>query len=90
MNIERIDEPIRVLAVFSAGRIDPLRFRWGRRTYKIGRINGRWTDRSGDPSTGLGAGGYSLHYSVQVGNETYYIHFSSAKVQWWLDQLIAD
>ncbi|MHC4983833.1 MAG: hypothetical protein ACYTF6_11800 [Planctomycetota bacterium] len=83
MNIEKIDEPIRVLAVFSAGAIDPLRFRWGKRTYKIDRINGRWTDRSGND-------GYSLHYSVQVGQETYYIHFSSTEVQWWLDEVIVD
>ena len=90
MNIERIAEPIRVLAVFSAGAIEPLRFRWGRRTYKIDRINGRWTDRGGNPSTGLAAGGYALNYSVQVGKETYYIRFSSAEVQWWLDQVVID
>ena len=98
MNIERIAEPIRVLAVFSAGAIEPLRFRWGRRTYKIDRINGRWTDRGGNPSTGpetgpsteFVAGGYALNYSVQVGKETYYIHFSSAEVQWWLDQVVID
>ncbi len=82
MNIEAIDEPIRVLAVFAGGRIDPRRFRWGERTYTIDRINGRWTDRDGH--------GYVLHYSVQVGNETYYIHFSSADVQWRLDQVAVE
>jgi len=86
MNIERIGEPIRVLAVFSGGAIEPLRFGWGRRTYKIDRINGRWTDRGGQTPSG----GYSLHYSVQAGNETYYIHFSSTEVQWWLDEMITD
>ena len=80
MNIEKIDEPIRVLAVFSGGAIEPLRFRWGRRTYNIDRVNGRWTDRAEDPSPATGTSGYSLHYSVQVGQETYYIHFSSVEV----------
>ena len=80
MNIEKIDEPIRVLASFAGGACEPLRFRWGTREYRIDAVNGRWVDRSGD--------GYALHYSVQVGNETYYIHFSSADVQWRLDELV--
>jgi len=80
MNIEQIGEPIRVLAVFSGGCIKPLRFNWAGRTYTVSRVNARWTDRGG--------GGYCLHYSVQVGEETYYIHFSSAEVQWRLDQVI--
>jgi len=82
MNIEEIGEPISVLTIFSGGRVDPLRFRWSGRTYRIEKVNGRWTDRGGD--------GYSLHYSVQAGEETYHIHFSSSEVQWWLDQVILD
>lgn len=82
MNIEQMDEPIRVLAVFSGGGVQPLRFRRGRRTYRIDAVNGRWVDRQGDA--------YCLHFSVQVGGETYFIHFSSAEVQWWLDQVIVD
>ncbi len=80
MNIEEIGEPIRVLAAFSGGSAEPVRFRWAGRTYKIDAINGRWIDRSGE--------GYSLHYSVQIGEETYYLHFASREVQWWLDRLI--
>lgn len=80
MNIEEIDEPIRVIAAFSGGTADPLRFRWGGRTYKVDAVNGRWVDRGGE--------GYSLHYSVQVGEETYYIHFAASQVQWWLDRVV--
>jgi hypothetical protein len=80
MRIETIGEPIRVLAAFSGGSIQPLRFRWGGRAYRIDAINGQWVDRQGD--------NYSLHYSVQVGEETYYLHFASSEVQWWLDELI--
>jgi len=82
MNIERIDEPIGVLATFSGGSAEPVRFRWGGRTHRIDAINGRWVDRQGDV--------YSLHFSVQVGQETYLMHFASAELQWWLDQLISD
>ncbi len=82
MLVEKIKEPIRVLAGFSGGGAKPIRFRWRGRTYQIGRINGQWVDRKAE--------GYSLHYSVQVGQETYYIHFCSQDVQWWLDEVILD
>ena len=80
MNVEEIGEAIGVIARFTGGSAEPVRFRWGRRTYTVEAINGRWIDRSGD--------GYSLHYSVQVGDETYYLHFDSVQVQWWLDQVV--
>lgn len=82
MNVEQIDEPIRVLAVFSGGGVRPLRFRRAGRTYRIDAVNGRWVDRRGD--------GYCLHFSVQIGGDTCFIHFSSSEVQWWLDQVIVD
>ncbi len=82
MNIESIQEPIRVLADFSNGACAPLRFRWGTRTYRVDRVNGRWIDRAGDA--------LALHYSVQVGNETFYLHLDTKEVQWWLDKVIAD
>ena len=80
MNIEEISEPIRVIAAFSGGSAEPVRFRWGGRVFDIDAINGRWIDRGGQT--------YALHYSVQAGDETYYIHFDSGEVQWWLDKVI--
>lgn len=82
MNIARIDEPIRVLAAFSGGGVEPLRFRWGDRAHEIDAVNGRWIDRSGEAP--------ALHFSVQVGNETYYLHFATRDVQWWLDQVVVE
>ena len=82
MRIEEISEPIRVLADFTGASAVPVRFCWGGRTYVISAVNGRWTDRNG--------GGYALHYSVQVGDETYYIHFAAADVQWWLDKIVME
>ena len=80
MNIEEISEPIGVIASFSGGSAEPVRFRWAGRTYRIDAVNGRWTDRGGQT--------YALHYSVQVGEETYYIHFDRGEVQWWLDKIV--
>ena len=82
MRIENINEPVSVLASFSGGACQPLRFRWHGRTYKVDAVNGRWIDRGPD--------GDSLHYSVQAGDETYYLHFAQKDVQWWLDQLMAE
>lgn len=82
MKVEEIGEPIRVLAVFAGGGIQPMRFRWNGRTYRIDRINAQWIDRQCD--------GYVLHYSVQVGREAYAIHFASEEVQWWLDQVAVE
>ena len=79
VEIQDISEPIRVLAVFSGGSIRPIRFSWPGRTFRIEAVNGQWVDRSGDA--------YSLHFSVQAEGETYFIHFSSTEVQWWLDQV---
>ncbi len=80
MDIEKIGEPVRVLAAFGSGAAEPLRFNWHGRTYKVDAINGRWIDRQGDA--------YSLHYSVQSAGQTYYLHFDSGEIQWWLDETI--
>jgi len=82
MKIEEIGEPIRVLASFSGGKVDPLRFLWSGRTYRVEAINGRWIDRQG--------GACRLHYSIRSGDETYYIHLDTHEVQWWLDRLIVE
>ena len=82
VKIEEISEPIRVLADCSGGELTPVRFRWSGRTYVIGAVNGRWIDRGGD--------GLALHYSVQVGDETYYLHFAGNDVQWWLDRVVLE
>ena len=78
MHVEDIGERIEVLASCAGGRVKPLRFKWSGRTYEIQSVNARWTDRSG--------GSYSLHYSVQVGDETYLLRFSGSEIQWWLDK----
>ena len=82
MLIEKIGEPIRVVAAFSGGGVEPVGLRCHSRTYQIESINGQWIDRQNNS--------YSLHYSVQVGQETYYLHFSAQDVQWWLDEVILD
>ena len=80
MSVEKVHIPVRVLADCGGGQVTPLRFLWGERTCRIDAVNGRWIDRSGD--------GECLHYSVQVGDETVYLHFDLEELQWWLDQVV--
>lgn len=80
MKVEEIGDPVAVLAVFAGGKIEPKRFKWNGRSYSINQVNAHWIDRQSD--------GYCLHYSVQSGDETYYLHFASNEVQWWLDQVV--
>ena len=82
MNVEKIQEPVRVLAVFSGGEVSPVRFRWASREFEIFTVNAKWMDRQ--------LGGCTYYYSVQVGEETYYLRFASSDLQWWLEQVIVD
>lgn len=80
MNIEKIDEPIGMLADFSGGQCRPVRFTWKSRSYDVSTVNGRWIDREG--------GTLSLHYSVQAAGQTWLLHLNIHDVQWRLDQVV--
>lgn len=82
MEIQKIGEPIRVVAECAGGQIEPLRFTWSGRTFEISDVNGRWIDRT--------ARGYRLCYSVQARDQTFYLHFDSVGVQWWVDQVVVE
>jgi len=97
MNIEKIHEPLAVLASFSGGAAQPVRFRWQGRTYKVEAVNARWIDRGPQAQcTGLGGPDdrqgevYELYYSLQSGGQTYIVHFSSKELQWWLDEVVVE
>ncbi len=82
MEIQTIGEPVRMVAEFSAGAARPIRFCWSGRTYAVTAVNGQWVDRNGAR--------YRLCYSVQAEGQTWYVHFDSVAVQWWVDQVIVD
>jgi len=82
MRVERIQEPIRVLAEFTGGSARPVRFQWAGRTRRVQAVNAQWVDRQG--------AGYALHFSVQADGQTCFLHFDSVAVQWWLDEVVTD
>lgn len=80
MNIEKIDESIRMLADFSGGTCRPVKFSRKNRSYTIDAVNAQWIDRHG--------GTLALHYSVQASGQTWFVHFNVNDVQWWVDQVV--
>ncbi len=82
MNVVEIDEVVQVLALFRHGEMRPLRFLWQKRGFRVEKVNGSWREREGD--------NFTLHFSVQVGSETYFLQFSSRAMQWRLEQMVLD
>jgi hypothetical protein len=80
MTIVPINQPVAVLAEFSGGRCSPRRFTWNRRTYDVGAVNGAWIDRHGETPT--------WNFSVQAGEETYYLRLSAGTMEWWLEKVV--
>ncbi len=80
MQIEKMDESVSVRADFAKGEITPRAFSRAGRTYMIGAVNGRWLDREG---------GMPRHYfSVQSGDETYFMSLRTEDMVWRLEQVI--
>ena len=82
MHVEDLNEPISVRAYFSGGKILPQAFRRGERVYSVTRVNAQWTDRED---------AHPIHYfSVQAGDETYYLSLRSGEMLWRLEKVILD
>lgn len=47
MRVERLNEPIRVRADFSGGTVTPLALARGTQSFRVLRVNARWSDRQG-------------------------------------------
>jgi hypothetical protein len=82
MQIEDLDEPIAVRADFTAGAIKPRLFRRGTRTYEITGLNAQWVDRDGHNA--------NYHFSVQSGEETYFICLRGDDFSWHLEKVVSD
>ena len=77
MIYEDVYEPIEVLAVFRKGKLEPIRFKWNERVYKIGKVNGCWVSDEGINRY--------YHYSVTVGGpDCFEICYDSRNMTWEL------
>ena len=81
--IQSVQEPIEVITMFSEGRVQPLRFRWGKRVVRVSKVTGEWARSEGDSR---------IHYYSVLGDTSDYFElaYDARKVQWtlvkvWLD-----
>lgn len=77
MSCEDIFEPIDVITLFENGGVQPLRFRWNGRVYKIAQVHNVWSLRQQQYRT--------YHFSVQgQGPEYFEIVFDPENFEWQL------
>jgi hypothetical protein len=81
--IHRIDENIRVAAVFGPGnRLRPVWFDWKRKKHTIIEITYTWKDRVGDVNL--------LHFAVSDGTGLYELTYDTTGQVWTLAALDAE
>jgi hypothetical protein len=75
--MQRINEPVRVGAVFGPGsQIRPVWFDWRRRKYEIGEVTYRWQEREGSTT--------AIHFTVTAGGALYELVFDTGRQSWVL------
>jgi len=80
MRFEDIGEPIEVIALFRAGKMTPVKFRWNGRVYRIERVNGGWKSDQGRERIS--------HFSVMSeGPDVYEISCSLENLTWKIDRV---
>jgi hypothetical protein len=72
-----LNDPVDVLTVFVEGRMEPLRFRWRGRVFRVKKITGRWNRREG--KTVLS------YFAIEgVGAETFELCYDPRGTRWIL------
>ena len=76
---EKIKEPIDVLVTFTGKRIVPLFFRWGRKKYKIDKVNLVHATRQGS----------DVLYFFNVSNDSNYFKlcFNNSSLNWTIEEV---
>lgn len=76
---ESIQDPVDVLTAFVAGKVEPLRFRWKGRVFRVRRITGRWSRREGQTVL--------RYFSVESrGTETFELYYDPRGPRWVLSR----
>jgi hypothetical protein len=83
MKATPIHDRIRVVVRCTPGRLEPLRFTWQEREFEVTRTHACWRQNdAGETPT--------LHFSVQVEHDTYFLSFSLRDLVWHLEQRLGD
>jgi len=80
MRIEEISESVEVIALFRAGKLSPLKFRWREKVYRVNRVNGHWAVEEGAVRF--------HHYAVMCeGPDVYDLAYNSRAHDWKLEKV---
>lgn len=82
MQIERLNEPVKVRADFEGGRARPLLFKRGERVFRVERLAASWEDRDG--------GAKVFYYSVESEGAVYQLSWRVLDNQWYVDAVILE
>ena len=82
MQIEALNETIKVRADFTGGEITPLAFKRSGRTFRVNRVNARWEDREGTFKR--------YYFSVEAEGNVYELHLDSRDMSWRLDRVVME
>jgi len=75
--MQRIDEPVRVGAVFGPGSlIRPFWFDWRRRKFVVEEVTYRWHEQEGSSTV--------IHFTVTAGGALYELVFDTSRQSWVL------
>ena len=79
MHIERVNEPVEVLAAFRRGRLDPLVLKWKGKDECITKVNLMHTEREGREQ---------IHYFSVTGiGASYRLAYRPLAFQWVLEEM---
>ncbi len=83
MVYEDVYDNVEVITLFQHGKVQPLRFKWNERVYKIMKINGGWVSDEGINRI--------YHFSVMSeGPDCYELTFDSRNMTWELTRVCMD
>jgi hypothetical protein len=82
MNITRVDQIIKVAAVFEGANIKPRWFTWVNRKFEVKKIAMTWKSYEGAARL--------VHFSVTDGSTLYEITFNNKNYEWRLDKIATE
>lgn len=79
MDVEKIGEPIRVVADFNGRRVRPIAFQWAGRRYDVGRVNLVYRRR-------LGAR-FVWCFAVSDSGQGFVLIYDPERLEWTLEEV---
>jgi hypothetical protein len=82
MQIEHLNEPIKVRADFEGGRARPLLFKRGIKVFRVERLAASWEDRDG--------GARIFYFSVESEGAVYQLSWRVQDNLWYVDAVMME